>query len=143
MYQFKRSDRVRELLRHEISLYVQEIKDPRLGFVTITDVHISSDLTDAKVYFSVLGSEEDKKLSSEILAQSVPALRRFLGRKLESLYRPPHLSFIYDHTPERAQRVMTLLNQLSRESGTPGNGSTSPKLERKTSRKTSPRFNRK
>jgi len=112
---FKRSDRVRELLRHEISLYVQGIKDHRLGFVTITGVEISGDLMDAKVFFSVFGSPEDREISTEILRHSIPAMRHHLGKKLESLYRAPVLNFIYDETPERADRVLGILNQLSDE----------------------------
>jgi ribosome-binding factor A len=121
---FKRSDRVSELLRHEISRLVLEIKDPRLGFVTITGVQVSDDLTDAKVYFSVFGSPEERRVNSQILVHSVPSIRHALGRKLESLYRPPALNFIYDETPERAQRVFSILNQLSKDEGkeSPGVG---------------------
>jgi len=112
---FKRSERVSELLRHEISLWVQSIPDPRVGFVTITGVEITDDLMDAKVFFSVFGSEEERQITSHILTKLVPHLRHLLGRKLESLQRVPVLNFIYDHTPERAQRVVTILNQLSEE----------------------------
>lgn len=112
---FKRSDRVSELLRHEISLFVQEIKDPRIGFVTITGVRLSDDLMEAKVFFSVLGKDEERKISSDILAQAVPKLRQQLGRKLESLRRVPVLDFVYDETPVRAQRVVSLLNELAQD----------------------------
>lgn len=112
---FKRSERVSELLRHEISQMVQEIKDPRLGFITITGVRLSDDLMDAKVFFSVLGSDEDRKLNSEILTRSVPSIRHRLGRKLESLRKVPVLDFVYDETPARAQRVLSILNQLATE----------------------------
>jgi len=112
---FRRSERVSELLRHEISLYIQEIQDPRLGFVTVTGVEVSYDLGDAKVFFSVLGTDEERDVSSRILAGSVPALRHSLGRKLESLYRIPTIRFVYDSTPERAQRVEELLHRISSE----------------------------
>lgn len=112
---FKRSARVGELLRHEISQLVQEIKDPRFGFVTITGLRLSDDLMEAKVFFSVFGEEAERKISSEILLESVPSMRQQLGRKLESLRRVPNLNFIYDETPERAQKVASLLNQLAQE----------------------------
>ena len=99
---FKRSERVSELLRHEISQFVQEINDPRLGFVTITGVKATDDLTEAKVFYSVFGSDEEREVSSEILTQSIPSMRRAMGKRLESLYRAPVLNFVYDSTPERA-----------------------------------------
>ena len=113
--QFKRSERVQELLRHEISYLVQAISDPQLGFVTITGVHLSDDLSDAKVYYSVLGSEEDRRTSSSILFRAVPHIRHDLGKKLESLRRIPYLKFVYDHTPEQAQKVTEILNKLEHE----------------------------
>lgn len=113
--QFKRSERVSELLRHEISSLIQEIKDPRLGFVTVTQVRLSDDLNDAKVFYSVFGSEEERKISSKILNLSVPKMRQILGRKLESLRKVPTISFVYDQTPEKAQRVTAILNQLAKE----------------------------
>lgn len=115
--QFKRSERVAELLRHEISQLIQEIKDPRLGFVTVTGVRLSDDLMEAKVFFSVLGQEEERQVNSEILTKAVGSIRHQLGKKLESLRRIPTIEFIYDDTPERAQRVSTILNQLAKERG--------------------------
>ncbi len=112
---FRRSERVSELLRHEISVWVQGITNPRLGFVTIISVRVSDDLCDAKVYYSVLGNEEEKKISGEILQKSVPRMRHDLGRKLESLRKVPVFTFVYDETPVRAQRVSQILNQLEQE----------------------------
>lgn len=113
--QFKRSDRVSELLRSEISRFVQEISDPRLGFVTITSVKITDDLMDAQIFYSVLGSPEEQKISSQILVRSVPALRYYIGRKLESLRKVPVLKFVYDDTAEKAQKVGHILKELSGE----------------------------
>ena len=139
---FKRSERVSELLRHEISLWVQSIPDPGVGFVTITGVEITDDLMDAKVYFSVFGSDEERRTTSQILTKLVPQLRHLLGRKLESLQRVPVLNFIYDDTPERAQRVISILNQLSEERKGQESGDLSerpvPEPKRKTRSKKSP-----
>lgn len=104
-----------ELLRQEISGMVQELPDPRLGFVTITGVRLSEDLMEAKVFFSVFGENEERKVTSEILAEAVPSLRQRLGRKLESLKKVPAIHFIYDETPEKAQRVTELLNRIADE----------------------------
>jgi ribosome-binding factor A len=112
---FKRSERVQELLRHEISQYIQEVTEPRLGFVTITGVKVSDDLMDAKIFFSVLGTEDEKSESSEILKRMIPSIRHHIGRKLESLYKAPRLEFVYDSTPERAQKVTDIIKQISKE----------------------------
>jgi ribosome-binding factor A len=133
MYNFKRSDRVSELLRHEISMMIQEIKDPRLGFVTITSVHLSDDLMDAKIYYSILGNDEERKISSEIIRNSVYEIRHRLGRKLESLRKVPVLTFILDDTPEKAQRVDLILKQLeSEKSGEEPGSATLPTPEKKS-----------
>ncbi len=112
---FKRSERVSELLRHEISSYVQHINDPRLGFVTVTGVRLSDDLTDAKVFYSVLGTDEEKESSARILKSAIFNLRHDMGKKLESLRRIPSIQFIYDDTVEKAQRGGTLLEQITKE----------------------------
>ncbi len=113
--QFKRSERVSELLRHEISQLIQEIHNPKLGFVTITSVKVTDDLLEARIYYSVYGSEEEKKVSAEILHRSVSFLRRSLGRKLESLKKIPTLEFVFDTTPEQAERITTILNKIAQE----------------------------
>ncbi|OGR82918.1 MAG: ribosome-binding factor A [Elusimicrobia bacterium RIFCSPLOWO2_01_FULL_54_10] len=112
---FKRSERVSELLRHEISQYIQEVTEPKLGFVTITGVQVTDDLMDAKIFFSVFGTDEEKAVSEGILKGMAPKMRGFLGRKLESLYKAPNLHFVYDHTPERAQRVSDIITKISKE----------------------------
>ena len=88
-----------------------ETKDPRLGFVTITGVHMSHDLRTARVYISVLGSEEDRQLTFEGLNRANAFLRRSLGQRL-SLRHTPELFFSYDDTLERGNRIDQLLDQL-------------------------------
>ncbi len=110
---FKRSERVGELLRHEISKYIQHINNPKLGFVTVVALRLSDDLSDAKVFYSVYGSAEEKSETARILNSTIYNLRHDLGKRLESLRRIPHLEFILDDTAEKAQRVGHLLNQLA------------------------------
>ncbi len=112
---FKRSERVGELLRHEISNYIQHISNPKLGFVTVVAVRLSDDLSDAKIFYSVYGSEEEKAESGRILNSAIFDLRHDLGKRLESLRRIPHLQFVLDDTAEKAQRVGLLLHQLAEE----------------------------
>src|SRR6266540_82880 len=100
----RRIERVNELLLQEISRIVAERQDPDVGFVTFTGVEVTEDLMQARVFFSVLGSEEDRARTMEALGH----LRHEIGRemrRLESLKRIPHLIFEYDATPERAARV--------------------------------------
>lgn len=134
---FKRSERVSELLRHEISNYIQRISDPRLGFVTIVGVRLSDDLTDAKVFYSVYGTDDEKLASTRILNETVYDLRHDLGKRLESLRRIPSLQFVYDDTAEKAQRVGLLLDQLSKERVSEPNASSSGKRKPSSARKSS------
>ena len=129
---FKRAERVQELLRHEISNYVQQVTDPELGFVTITGVKITDDLLDAKVFYSVYGTEEEQVRSTRVLVHLIPQIRRHIGKNLESLYKAPTLQFVYDHTPERAQRVTDLINQLSQDRGAEDTTPNDPSPENKT-----------
>lgn len=115
MNSFKRSERVQELLRHEISQEILRMADSRLGFITITQVHISEDLMDAKVYYSLFGPQEGVQLEPTVLKELCSHLRYALGRKLESLKRVPALRFYYDDSAYKAQRLGAVLNQLSQE----------------------------
>ena len=112
---FKRAERVQELLRHEISTYIQQVTDPHLGFVTITGVKITDDLLDAKVFYSVYGTEEEQAQSTRALIHMVPQIRHHIGKNLESLYKAPTIQFVYDDTAARAQRVTDLMKQLAQD----------------------------
>lgn len=93
---------------------VSSLKDPDIGFVTISGVELTSDFSQARVFFSVLGSVEEREKTGKALERAVPVLRGRLG-KLENIRRAPSLKFIYDPTPEQATRVFELLEQLDRE----------------------------
>jgi ribosome-binding factor A len=113
--QGKRLERVNQLVKEEISLVLQrELKDPRLGFVTITEVDVSPDLRQARVYCSVLGSEEQWLSSFRALASARGFIRNWLRRHLD-LRVTPELSFRPDRSMEHAARMQTLLATLSSE----------------------------
>jgi ribosome-binding factor A len=113
--QGKRLERVNQLVREEISLLLQrELKDPRLGFVTVTEVDVSPDLRQARVYCSVLGSEEQRVSSFRALASARGFIRNWLRRHLD-LRVTPELSFRPDRSMEHAARMQTLLAALSSE----------------------------
>jgi ribosome-binding factor A len=108
---YQRSQRVSELLHHEISRMVQfELKDPRIGFVTLTGVDVTSDIQHAKIFFTVMGDEESRRKTQAGLDKSIPFIRRELGRRLH-LRTIPELSFQYDKSIEYGARIETLLKE--------------------------------
>jgi ribosome-binding factor A len=110
--QGKRLDRVNQLLKEEISTLLQrELKDPRLGFVTVTEVETSKDLRVAKVFVSVLGNEEQWASSLQALARARGFVRNWLRQHLD-LRVTPELSFRPDHSMEHAARIQQLLKDL-------------------------------
>jgi ribosome-binding factor A len=115
---YKRKDRVGDLLRHEISqILFRDIKDPRIGFVTITGVEVSDDLKEARVYYSVVGTEEEKKATEKGLRSSVNYIRNEL-RKVLDLKHIPNLTFRFDASIEYGDRIERLLKEIkASESG--------------------------
>jgi ribosome-binding factor A len=107
-----RMRRVNEALREVLSESVGELKDPRIGFVTVTGVEASADLRHATVYVSVLGSEEKRRATLMGLESSHGVLQSRIARELR-LKRTPQLTFEYDPTVERGVRVSKLIDELS------------------------------
>jgi ribosome-binding factor A len=110
----RRTERLNHLLRQEITdLLQREAKDPRLSvMVSVTHVSVSPDLRYAKVFVSVLGTEEEKKGLLAGLHAASGFLRRELSSRL-SLRYTPDLSFVYDDTMEQAGKVLQLIDQVS------------------------------
>ena len=111
--------RVNEALREVLSEAVTELKDPRIGFVTVTGVDASRDLRHATVYVSVLGSEEKRRATLEGLESSHGVLQTRIARELR-LKRTPQLAFEYDPTVERGVRLSKLIDELSPGEREPG-----------------------
>lgn len=110
--QGKRLDRVNQLIREEVSMLLQrELKDPRLGFVTVTEVEVSPDLRQAKVFVSVLGDEAKWASSLQALASARGFIRNWLRQHLD-LRVTPELLFRPDHSMEHAARIQELLRRL-------------------------------
>jgi ribosome-binding factor A len=108
----QRTDRVDELLRQEIGvLLAKEIADPRIGFVTITDVETAPDLRHAKVWVSVIGGKSDQRETLRALQHSMGFIRHELGRTLR-IKRIPDLHVHLDDSAERGTRVLHLLQEL-------------------------------
>jgi ribosome-binding factor A len=112
---FKRSDRVAEAIKREVSLMIyQEVKDPRVHFVTVTDVKITDDLRYAKIFVSVLGDEATRKESLEGLVNAKGFLRSELGRKIGLRYTPD-IQFVLDQSLDHAIKIRTLLNSIKKD----------------------------
>jgi ribosome-binding factor A len=111
--QGKRLDRVNQLIKEEISLVLQrELKDPRLGFVTVTEVDTANDLRMAKVFVSVLGDEAQWEASLQALTHARGFIRHWLRAHLD-LRVTPDLSFRPDRSMAHAARIQELLKRLS------------------------------
>lgn len=105
-----RMRRVNEAIREVLSDALgQDLKDPRIGFVTVTDVKTSPDLRHARVYVTVLGEQEERDASLAGLQSAHGVLQRRVGGELR-MKRTPTLEFIYDDTTDRAMRVEQLLD---------------------------------
>jgi ribosome-binding factor A len=113
----ERMRRVNETVRAVLAEAVLELKDPRIGFVTITGVVTSPDLRTATVYVSVLGSERKRELSLAGLAAAHGPLQARLASELR-LKRTPHLTFEYDPSVERGVRMTKLIDELAPDDDT-------------------------
>jgi len=113
--EFQRSQRVAEVLHQEISRLIQfEMKDPRLGFITITAVDVSRDVQHAKVYYTVIGDETTRKDSARALESAVGFIRRQLGRALH-MRTIPELSFQYDKSIAYGNHIESLIRDVNKD----------------------------
>lgn len=107
-----RRERVAEQVHQELSQIIQRhLRDPRLGWATVTRVDMSPDLCYAKVFISVFGETAAQEASLGVLEKAAPFLRGELGRRIR-LRQTPELQFRLDHSLEHSQRVQELLNEL-------------------------------
>jgi len=119
--QGRRVDRIEEQLRIEISeILEREIQDPRVHFVTTTRVKVTPDLGHARVFITVLGSDDERKKALQGLRSAAHFVKRSLAKRLHHLRRVPELIFEYDETVEKDLRLEELLEQISAEGEKPG-----------------------
>jgi len=117
----KRSEKVADLIQKEVSeMLLRSIKDPRIGFVTITRVIMSEDCRLAKVYFSVAGTEEEKERSLEGLNSAKGYIRKELGRRVRLRYTP-EIVFKFDPSVEYAIHIEEVIRQLKKDEETDRN----------------------
>jgi len=111
----QRSHRVGDQIQKEIStLLVKGLKDPRIGFVTITAVEVTPDLHLARVFFTVMGDDKARRESEAGLKSSIPFIRRELGKRLRMRYTPD-LLFEYDTSVDYGSRIDHLLQEIQGE----------------------------
>lgn len=109
-----RRARIAELLKEEISeILRREMKDPRLGFVTITDAEVSADLRHAKVFVSIMGSEQERKSNMDLLKKAERFVRQAVGKRL-SMKVLPDIHFFLDTSVDQGIRMFELLDQIKR-----------------------------
>lgn len=107
-----RHDKITEAIRKEISLIVHdELKDPRLGFVTIMSVELTKDLRYAKVFFSVLGSDEDYKKTKEALESASGFIRKLIAERVRLRFTP-EFSFREDRSQEYSIEIEKALQEV-------------------------------
>ncbi|MBI4729944.1 MAG: 30S ribosome-binding factor RbfA [Acidobacteria bacterium] len=103
-----RGDRVRSAIRHTLAAEISRLKDPRLGFVTVTDVTISPDLRKATVFYTVLGSDSERRSTHVALGRAAGRLRAAVSREVRLRFTPT-LEFAEDPIPERARHLEQLI----------------------------------
>jgi ribosome-binding factor A len=108
----ERMRRVNESLRQVLSEAVGQLKDPRIGFVTVTGVETSPDLRHARVFVSVLGNERKRAQTLDGLQAAHAVLQTQIARELR-MKRTPQLAFEYDPTVERGVRMTKLIDELA------------------------------
>jgi ribosome-binding factor A len=110
-----RASRVGDQIQAELaSLLTRQVHDPGIGFLTITQVKLSPDLQQARVYYTSIGDDKAKRESARALDRATPFLRRQVGQRLR-LKRVPELTFFYDESIEQGDRVERILQELKTE----------------------------
>lgn len=115
--EFKRSDRVAQELKKEIAIILQrEVKDPRIGMVTVVDTEISSDLAYAKIFVTFLFDQDEKviEMGMEGLHKAAPYIRTLVGKAMR-LRIVPELRFIYDQSLVEGMRMSNLVTEVVRK----------------------------
>ena len=113
----RRVSRVAALIKREVSqILMQEVKDDRVGsgMVSITDVEVSGDLQHAKIFVSIYGTEEARQETMEGLRAATGYIRSYLGQRVR-LRRTPEVIFLEDRSLERGDKMLALLNQISKD----------------------------
>jgi ribosome-binding factor A len=107
----RRQRQVGSLIQQEFSDLLRGLRDPRLGFVTVTEVKVSANLKQAQIYISVMGEKEERRSTMAALEGAEGFIRHELASRLKLRFMP-EIEFVPDLTLERAARLEALLNQI-------------------------------
>ncbi len=115
MLSYKRSARIRELMIEEISDIIRtELKDPRIGFVTVVDVDLPENLRHANIYISPMGTPEEKQRTVDGVQSAAPFIRRQLGQRMKIKFLP-ELTIKWDHTAEHSDKINKIIHRIHEE----------------------------
>ncbi len=115
MFLYKRADRVKELLQEETAEIIRhEVKDPRIGFVTITRVELSDNLRSARIFISPMGNEKEQQRTYEGICSAAPFIRSRLGRRMRIKFLP-ELIFNWDHSQGRSDKINRILHTIEEQ----------------------------
>ena len=107
--------KIQEFIKQEVSrIILQELKDPRLGFVTVTDARITGDLREATVYVSLFGSDEEKKNTLVALRKAQGYIRSEVGKRLGIRYSP-QIEFKEDESLEYGMKIESILHDIEKK----------------------------
>ncbi len=128
-----RIEKLQELIKQEMSkMLLKELKDPRIGFVTVTDVEMTGDLREAKIYVSVMGGAEQVKSSLEGLNSALGFVRREIGQRIRLRFTP-EISFALDTSLDYGEHIQKLLLQVEGDTknvdNADGSGAENPSRE--------------
>ncbi len=113
--QYSRALRVQDLLKKEISQIILEmLKDPQIGFVTITGVEVTADLKSAKVFYSVLGTLQQRQDTASALSRARGFIQAEINRRVR-MKRVPQISFEFDGSLEYGDRIEKIIEELHQE----------------------------
>jgi ribosome-binding factor A len=112
--QYPRAERVRHQIQQVLAAEIERLRDPGVGYVTITDVTMSPDLRNARAYYTVLGSDSERAATRDALARATKHLRAAVAAQVRLRYAP-NLELVEDPVPERAAHLEALIAELHRK----------------------------
>ena len=131
-----RQDKVAIAIKKEVSNIIHdELRDPRIGFITITRVEVTKDLRFAKIFFSVLGKEEDRQKSKDALDSALGFVRRLIAERIQLRFAP-ELMFKEDRSSEYSVRIQEVLDEIKELNEPKSQPKTKPKKTKRVHKKT-------
>ncbi len=114
MKAYKRATRVAELIQQNIAEILRDIRELNKGLVTVTSVRLTDDLQTCRIFYSVIGTDEDKKNVDAVLKEKLKYIRFQLAQNME-LRRTPTIDFKYDDSGEKAEKIFEILDKIENE----------------------------